>query len=172
MPLTADEISAVALTMIDLDMLIVTAENAPSQPDLIPGREAECVMAELGMPLVKADTEIHAYVAAHRHFLAWHPDDPTGISTHKLATPGWVIGVAEVAGALATLDRTGGKKARVTAEIRCAEWQVELEVWDDWVKLLRRSADSGFPIHIAAPDYEGPWAIAELLLGDQHPAGA
>ncbi|MEU1824222.1 hypothetical protein ABZ502_17565 [Streptomyces abikoensis] len=169
LPLAQDELGAVALTMYDLGMLVTTS-GMPAQPEPIPGREHECIAAQLGMPVVKLDDALRAYVDAHHAFTTWHPELPPGISAHKLATTGWIITAAEVTAALATLDRTSGAAARAAAEKRFTEHRVDLDVWDDWVKMLRGSADSGYPIHAADPDYEGPWMIVEILLDREHPA--
>ncbi|MFJ2218184.1 hypothetical protein ACIQVO_38285 [Streptomyces sp. NPDC101062] len=161
LPLTEHELGAVALTMVDLGMLR-PAQGVPAEPTPLPGRESECLEAQLGMPTVHLDDELRAFLKAYNCRISWHPEPPTGICAHKLANPGWVISVAEVRSALATLDSTPGRSVRATVEARFP--LADREVWQDWVKLLRGSADSGLPVLFGPADYEGPWVIAEILL--------
>lgn len=78
-PLSNGDVSAIALTMYDLGMLIPNAESVPEQPEPIPGREKDCDLAVLGMPVVNVDEAISAYVSAFWTRQAWHPQNPTGI---------------------------------------------------------------------------------------------
>ncbi|MFE1189913.1 hypothetical protein [[Kitasatospora] papulosa] len=161
LPLTEHGLGAVALTMIDLGMLR-PAQGVPAEPTPLPGRESECLQAQLGMPTVDLDDELRAFLKAYNSWISWHPEPPAGICAHKLATTGWVISVAEVRSALAALDSTVSPSVRATVEARFP--LADREVWQDWVKLLRGSADSGLPVLFGPTDYEGPWAVAEILL--------
>lgn len=163
LPLTEHEVNALALSMIDLRMMHVV-DGVPKQPDLIEGREHECVAAELGLPVVTVDGALQAYVDERRRFLSWHPAAPLGISAHKLASPGWVVSVLETRAALAVLDGSSTRFVRTVVEGRFGSAGAGTETWDDWTKLLRGSADSGYPVLFGPPTYDGPWAEAELLL--------
>lgn len=164
LPLSQAEVGAIALTMFDLGMLH-PVDGVPSLPQPPPGRESEGFEALLDMPTVTLDDDLRAYVDAHHTRMAWHPESPTGISAHKLANPGWFISAAEVRAALEVFDRTGGRDVRSAVERQFAA--VDSERWDDWTKLLRGSAFSGYPILFGDPSYEGPWAIAELVLDQE-----
>ncbi|MEV8544351.1 hypothetical protein [Streptomyces sp. NPDC051572] len=161
--LSENEVNALALSMIDLRMMHVV-EGVPEQPKLIEGREHDCIAAELSLPVVVLDDALQAYVDAQRHFISWHPVTPLGISAHKLAATGWVVSVAETRAALAVLDRLNAMFIRTVVEGRFGSADAHLDRWDDWAKLLRGSADSGYPILFGPPSYDGPWAVAELLL--------
>jgi hypothetical protein len=161
--LTKREINALALSMIDLRMMHAV-DGVPKEPALIEGRQHECVAAELGLPVVTLDDALRAYVDERRRFLSWHPTVPLGISAHKLASTGWVVSVSEARAALAVLDRSSTRFVRTVVEGRFVAADADLETWDDWTKLLRGSVDSGYPILVGPPAYDGPWALAELLL--------
>lgn len=167
--LSSSETGAVALTMFDLNMLL-PVDGVPRQPELIPGRESDCIMAQVGMQaLVGAvvDAPVKGYLDAHQHYITWHPDGPVGISAHKLSSPDWIISTAEVRAALATLDRTSASEVDNARQSRFAAAEVGASLWEDWVKVLRSSADADRPIHIASPGYEGPLLVAELLLDQE-----
>ncbi|MEO3976990.1 hypothetical protein [Streptomyces sp. CAU 1734] len=161
LPLTEAEVGAVALTMLDLGMLH-PVEGVPAEPAPPSGRESECLQVQLGLPTVRLDDELRDFLKAHNRRISWHPSPPPGIGAHKLKTPGWVISVAEVRVALTALDSAGRQTVRSTVDRRFAD--VDREFWEDWVKLLRGSADAGLPVLVEFPDYEGPWAIAEILM--------
>ncbi|MFJ3182611.1 hypothetical protein ACIPJN_30060 [Streptomyces sp. NPDC086796] len=161
LPLTEPEVGAVALTMLDLGMLH-PVEGVPAEPTPPSGRESECLQAQLGMPTVRLDDELRGFLEAYNRRISWHPASPAGISAHKLATPGWVISIAETRSALTALDSAGHQTVRSTVDRQFA--RVDREFWEDWVKLLRGSADAGLPVLFGPADYEGPWAIAEILL--------
>ncbi|MDX3694996.1 hypothetical protein PV726_32585 [Streptomyces europaeiscabiei] len=163
LPLTEHEVGALALSMIDLRMMHAV-EGVPKEPDLIEGREGECIAAELGLPVVALDDALRAYVDERRRFLSWYPTAPLGISAHKLASTGWVVSAPEIRAALAVLDRSSTHRVSAVTEGRFGSAGVNLERWDDWTKLLRGSADSGYPILFGPATYDGPWALAELLL--------
>ncbi|WP_432158579.1 hypothetical protein [Streptomyces sp. bgisy153] len=165
LPLSEAQVGAIALTMFDLAMLH-PVDGIPAEPVAPAGRESECLQVQLGMPTVALDAELRRFLDAHNHRIAWYPEHPAGIGAHKLATPGWVLAVAEIRIALAALDQAPGRKVRSTVQQRFAE--VEQEAWEDWVKLLRGSADSGLPVLFGAPDYHGPWVIAEILLEEDY----
>ncbi|MFI5748963.1 hypothetical protein ACIBBE_24215 [Streptomyces sp. NPDC051644] len=165
LPLSGTETGAVAQTMFDLNMLL-PVDGVPQQPELIPGRESDCIIAQLGMQAlvgVVVDAPVKGYLDAHRHYITWHPDEPAGISAHKLSSPHWIISAAEVRVALATLDRTSASEVDSARQSRFAAVEVGASIWEDWVTVLRGSADSGCPVRIANPGYEGPLIVAELL---------
>lgn len=173
-PLSNSDVSAIAMTMYDLGMLISNPETVPEQPEPIPGRETECDLAVLGVPFANSDEAISSYVTAFWTRQAWHPQNPTGIGWHKLASTGWIIGVPEATAALGTLDHVDADGARVAGRVqeRFAEWKVEPEIWKTWIALLRLAVDTERPLVMSAPDYEGPWAIAELLDAEDYRACA
>ncbi|MEV8335084.1 hypothetical protein [Streptomyces niveus] len=166
LPLSVAETGAVALTMQELTMLLPVG-GTPKEPALVPGREGDCIAAQLGMTKlvgVSVDDDIKSYLDAHQHFVSWHPDRPTGISAHKLTGPGWIIGAAEVRAAVTVLGNAKASAVRSARHARFTAADVEESIWDDWTKLLHGSADSGYPILMAAPEYDGPMLVAELLL--------
>ncbi|MFI5748923.1 hypothetical protein ACIBBE_24015 [Streptomyces sp. NPDC051644] len=173
-PLSNSDVSAIAMTMYDLGMLIPNSETVPEQPEPIPGRETDCDLAVLGMPVVNVDEAISAYVSAFWTRQAWHPQNPTGIGWHKLRTTNWIIGVPEASAALDTLDHADANGTQVAGRVqeRFAEWKAKPELWDAWIALLRHAVNAERPVVMSAPDYEGPWAIAELLDAEDYRACA
>lgn len=168
LPLSETEVGAIALAMFDLGMLH-PVEGVPPQPQPLAGRDSECIQAVLGMPTVTLDDDLRAYVDAHDRRVAWHPEAPSGISAHKLANTGWLITATEVRAALNAIDGTSSQNARSALERRFTA--ADSGRWDDWMKLLRGSADSGYPILVGDPSDEDSWAVAELVLdGETLPA--
>lgn len=167
--LSGSETEAVALTMFDLNMLL-PVDGVPQQPDLIPGRESDCITAQLGIEALVGtvvDAPVKGYLDAYQHYITWHPDEPAGISAHKLASPDWVISTGEVRAGLATLDHTSASEVDSVRQARFTAAQVGASAWEDWVQVLRSSAASDSPILIASPGYEGPLLMAELLLDQE-----
>ncbi|OEV11542.1 hypothetical protein [Streptomyces nanshensis] len=162
LPLSESEAGAIALTMAELGLTHNVAP--PETPQPVPGREHECIQAGLGMPTVRLDDELRAYTESYQAYLAWRPQQPRGICVHKLAAPGWIVAANEVTAALAVLTHTSSQDVRAALRNRFGPAGVAVEVWEDWIKLLRGSADSGYPIFLSAPDHEDRWAIAELHL--------
>ncbi|MFF8786944.1 hypothetical protein [Streptomyces sp. NPDC015125] len=161
--LTKAESNAAVQAMNDLGMMHVV-HGAPEQPQPIPGRKHDCVQAVLGLSTVNLDSDLRAHTDACNRYISWHPAQPSGISAHKLASAGWIVTSAEAAAALAALDRTTLQIVRTTVSNRYAGCAVDAESWEDWTKMLRGSAESGYPIFIGGPDHKGQWLIAELLL--------
>ncbi|MFK0143256.1 hypothetical protein [Streptomyces murinus] len=161
LPLTMPQVGAVALTMLDLGMLH-PVEGVPAEPALPQGRETEALQAQLGMPTVHLDDELRDFVRAHNRRIAWHPESPAGICAHKPASPGWLISSTEIRVALSVLHSASSQSVRASVGRHFAD--EDPEAWEDWVKLMRGSADSGLPVLFGPADHEGPWAIAEILL--------
>lgn len=147
--------------MLKLDML--HKSSTPDAPPDIAGRESECLQASLGMPTVVVDDALQGYLDAYAEYLAWSPDSPVGISAHKLLGSGWLITARECAAALAALQRSSlsARQAAVQSHAQAAE---DAEAWEDWLKILQASTESGFPIRIGVPTEEGDFAEVELAL--------
>lgn len=139
------ENAAVALTMFDLGMLLPVT-GVPKLPQPIPGREEECDLAMSPVRLVEFDDELRAYVRALDDRSTWHPEDPVGISAHKLANGGWIIAVVEVRAALTAYDKAEPKAVEDALQGRFTDQGIDTRVWEDWVRLLRHSAEHGEPL--------------------------
>lgn len=164
-PLSQSQARTVALTMLQLDML--QKSSTPASPPDITGRESECIQARLGMPTVVIDDALQGYLDAYAEYLAWSPDSPVGISAHKLLGSGWLITARECAAALAALQRSSlrARQAAVQSHAQTAE---DAEAWEDWLKILQASAESGFPVRLGDPTEEGDFAEVELALDSDY----
>ncbi|MFE9250918.1 hypothetical protein [Streptomyces sp. NPDC007088] len=80
----------------------------------------------------------------------------------------------EAAAALNILDYMDANGTQVAGRVqeRFTEWKAKPEIWDAWIALLRHAVDTARPLVMSTPDYEGPWAIAELLDAEDYRACA